>query len=149
MIKAIPNFPCYFADSDGVIYTTRRRGSQRKDWPMVVKQSHYHKRYMKINMINSYGKRATQYVHLIILKTFIGDKPFANAEGRHLNGVSDDNRLINLAWGTQSENQADKLRKKSLKVALIRKFLLNGIDDLDIAILLNITLHSIQKIREG
>ncbi len=45
----------------------------------------------------------------LVLETFVGPRPF-KAVVRHLNGNSQDDRLINLAWGTQSENILDKIK---------------------------------------
>ena len=52
------------------------------------------------------GKCLTQKVHRHVLKAFVGSPP-DGALTRHLNGVRDDNRLENLAWGTDAENMAD------------------------------------------
>lgn len=48
-------------------------------------------------------------VHRLVALAFHGQgKP--NEQVRHLNGVKTDPRAENLAWGTQSENEADKYR---------------------------------------
>jgi hypothetical protein len=46
-------------------------------------------------------------VHRAVLNTFLGPQP--EMQARHLNGVKSDNRLRNLAWGTNAENQADRV----------------------------------------
>lgn len=51
----------------------------------------------------------TRTVHQLVLEAFCGPKPLG-MQTRHLNDVKTDNRLINLAYGTQSENEQDKLR---------------------------------------
>ena len=48
-------------------------------------------------------------LHRVILETFVGPAP-EGAVARHLNDVRTDNRLENLAWGTQQENVDDMLR---------------------------------------
>lgn len=48
-------------------------------------------------------------VHWLVLEAFVGPRP-AGAMGRHLNDIPGDNRLENLAWGTQTENMADAKR---------------------------------------
>lgn len=48
-------------------------------------------------------------VHHLVLEAFVGPCP-AGLEGCHNNGVSDDNRLINLRWDTRSANQLDAVR---------------------------------------
>jgi hypothetical protein len=49
------------------------------------------------------------YVHSLELTAFIGPRP-PGMECRHLNGDPQDNRLINLTWGTRQENANDKMR---------------------------------------
>lgn len=48
------------------------------------------------------------YMHRAVLITHVGP-PIDGQCTRHLNGVRDDNRLENLAWGSVSENMADKV----------------------------------------
>ena len=54
------------------------------------------------------GKFKRFLVHTLVLRTFVGPKP-PGMETRHLNGNRRDNRLENLAYGTGSENQADRV----------------------------------------
>lgn len=51
--------------------------------------------------------RQTFQVHRLVLETFVGKRP-EGMEARHLNGNSDDPRLVNLEWGTHSENMKDR-----------------------------------------
>lgn len=53
------------------------------------------------------GKRRTFTVHSVIMLTFVGPRP-EGLEIRHLNGVPDDNRVVNLAYGTALENAEDR-----------------------------------------
>jgi hypothetical protein len=55
------------------------------------------------------GNRGRDYVHKIVLTTFVGPRP-KGMECRHLNGDRGDNRLENLRWGTRMENLADMVR---------------------------------------
>ncbi len=52
-------------------------------------------------------KKRTEYVHVLMLETFIGPRPL-NAETRHLDGNPLNNNLTNLAWGTYQEQAQDK-----------------------------------------
>ena len=58
------------------------------------------------------GKRATLFVHVLVLTAFVGPRP-AGQEGCHGNGIRTDNRLVNLRWDTRSENQKDSVRHGS------------------------------------
>ena len=54
------------------------------------------------------GKRKTYKVHRLMVNTFY--KPKKKYETRHLNGSRDFNVLSNLAPGTKSENQKDRIK---------------------------------------
>jgi hypothetical protein len=54
------------------------------------------------------GKQASELVHRAVAAAFYGPQP--GLVVRHINGVRDDNRLLNLEWGTFAENEADKVR---------------------------------------
>ena len=55
------------------------------------------------------GKRRWTYVHRLVLMTFVGPAP-EGMEGCHGNGRPADNRLANLRWASQSENNRDRVR---------------------------------------
>jgi hypothetical protein len=61
------------------------------------------------------GKVKNAWVHCIMLEAFVGPRPFAGAEGRHLDGKPARNVLDNLCWGTRQENQQDKAKHGSTK----------------------------------
>lgn len=54
------------------------------------------------------GLQVQKKVHRLILESFVGECP-DGMETRHLNGSSTDNRRLNLAWGTPSENTFDRV----------------------------------------
>ena len=53
------------------------------------------------------GARKVAGVHRLVLWAFVCP-PGKGLEARHLNGNRQDNRLCNLAWGTKTQNMADK-----------------------------------------
>lgn len=53
--------------------------------------------------------RRTLLVHRLVLEAFVGPRP-DGMHGLHRNGNHLDNRLLNLAWGTASENLFDQVR---------------------------------------
>lgn len=57
--------------------------------------------------VDIHGKH--EYVHRLVAKAFIGPEP-AGQEVRHLNGNPSDNRAVNLAYGTRSQNTLDTVR---------------------------------------
>lgn len=55
------------------------------------------------------GKQETRWVHQLVMLAFIGPMEDGKVV-RHLNDVPHDNRLENLAYGTQAENMQDMIR---------------------------------------
>lgn len=104
MISSIPNYPGYYADDQGRVYSNRS-GAMRELSQRI------HKGYYRVNL--SVGERPrkkySEQVHKLVLITFVGEKE----EGmmcRHLNGNALDNRLENLTWGTPKENVQDSIK---------------------------------------
>jgi hypothetical protein len=65
--------------------------------------------YPVVSLSKDGEKRRTISVHKVILQTFRGARP-EGLISRHLNGNRLDSRLENLAYGTHSENEQDKVR---------------------------------------
>mgnify|MGYP006447086611 CR=1 FL=1 len=52
------------------------------------------------------GRRNSRTVHSLVLETFVGPRP-PGCDVRHVNGNGSDNRLVNLAYSSRSENNRD------------------------------------------
>lgn len=65
--------------------------------------------YLRVNLAGPGAPRAARLVHQLVLEAFAGPRPAGNVV-RHLNGVRDDNRIVNLAWGTHQQNSDDMCR---------------------------------------
>jgi hypothetical protein len=63
--------------------------------------------HVHVNLCKN-GKCKSRKVHQLVLETFVGSRP-ENYDVRHLNGISDDNRLENLVYGTRKENGQDNI----------------------------------------
>ena len=106
---AIPEFDGYEASDVGRIRSIERidtAGCRRKG--RILKQYCRPDGYLIVNLCTGQGRQTRCRVHRLVLATFIG-KPNPNSDGRHINGIKNDNRLTNLAWGTRSENERDKV----------------------------------------
>jgi hypothetical protein len=58
--------------------------------------------YFHVNLYKD-GIRKQYLIHRLVCLNFL-DNPFNKPDVNHLNGIKDDNRLINLEWSTRSEN---------------------------------------------
>lgn len=70
--------------------------------------------HLQVRLCAGKGVGRMHQVHCLVASAFLGPAP-EGMQTRHLNGVANDNRLENLAYGTGSENQIDCYRygKKS------------------------------------
>ena len=106
----------YEVSNQGRVRTVARKTVRSNGRPTTInskirKLSVDKKGYLRVTLVKN-EKRRTHTVHSLVLSAFVGPRP----EGyltRHLNGIPDDNRLRNLAWGTGSENQYDAVNHGS------------------------------------
>ena len=69
--------------------------------------------YPTVRLMTINGKVKTYRIHILKTKAFIyRPNPLSANVVRHLNDVKIDNRLENLAWGTQSDNVYDCVRNR-------------------------------------
>lgn len=102
----IPNFPDYWLTKCGKVGSTK----QSKYIKQLGRREHNQKkdRYI-VGLLNAEGKRVNIFIHTLVLTVFRGPRP-SGMQCRHLNGMSSDNRLENLVWGTPQENSDDRKR---------------------------------------
>ena len=64
--------------------------------------------YLLVKLMTNRGKTRNCKIHILKASAFLfSPNPLAYNVVRHLNDVKTDNRLENLAWGTQSDNMKD------------------------------------------
>jgi hypothetical protein len=80
----------------------RVRGPRRMLKPSI------HDGYARVILYPTKGTRLLRRVHTLVLEAFVSPRP-EGLVGRHLNGIGTDNIVSNLVWGTQSENEQDKV----------------------------------------
>jgi hypothetical protein len=107
-MKPIKDFPGYFADESGNIFSKLPwgKGAKPPSEPRRLKPGKDGGGYLIVGLQKD-GKQYTRKVHQLILETFVGKCP-NGMEACHLNGVRDDNRLKNLRWDTPKANCADR-----------------------------------------
>jgi len=65
--------------------------------------------YFRIGLTKN-NKRKQCFVHILVLESFVGPKPFPKAVCRHLDGNSSSKNILNLKWGTAKENSQDSAK---------------------------------------
>ena len=105
--RPIPGNEKYFADGNGNIWSSPRKGNSKK-WtrPATYEQDGY----LIVQLRSPGQKKRACKVHRLILLAFNGNPPEGKEQVRHLNGDKKDNRPENLCWGDSQENAADRER---------------------------------------
>lgn len=95
VFKKIPGHPDYSVSNFGEI---------RNDITGLIRTPQKHnKGYLKMRLN---GKN--YFIHRLVLMTFIGPAPEDKPQTRHLDGDPTNNKLTNLRWASQAENEDDK-----------------------------------------
>lgn len=92
-----PEFTFWRVSSLGRIWSARGRGKFIR--PAKTQYGH---------LMVVPQRRKNRLVHRLVAEAFIGPRP-EGADIRHLNGVHTDNRAVNLAYGTRTENIMDAI----------------------------------------
>jgi hypothetical protein len=86
-----------------------RWGPTRRSWPAVtLRTMPLWDGHLRVNFVGA-KRRSSPKVHLLVLEAFVGPRP-EGALGCHKDDDPANNALINLYWGTHSENQLDSVR---------------------------------------
>lgn len=110
--RDIPEWPGYRVDSEGGVWTNWTKDHTHKavramGWRRLQPQR-TKRGYLHVSLYRPGTGVVRQFrVHRLVLLAFVGPCP-AGMEGCHLNGIPDDNRIANLAWGTRRHNAADR-----------------------------------------
>lgn len=101
---ALPGHPGYWVSDRGRVksVTTPRR---RQRGRMLKRNPSGNGGHLGVTLSNG-GATRQVYVHRLVAERFL-DNPDSLPVVRHLNDVPTDNRVENLAWGTQADNMAD------------------------------------------
>lgn len=97
--RPIPGYPCYWASDSGRIASTKQGG-----W-RVLRPRVNNKGYSELSVHNGTGF-VTMRVHTLVALAFYGARPSCLVT-RHLDGNKLNNRVDNLRYGTNLENEED------------------------------------------
>jgi len=101
----VVGFEGFYDVSDlGLVWTYRRKGTKGG----LLKTLLDNRNYQQINVCRD-GVKIHTHVHVLVATAFHGPCP-AGMECRHLDGNRSNNVASNLAWGTASENNLDRVR---------------------------------------
>lgn len=107
----VPDWPGYRVSTTGRVQTKRHRnGMPAQDWrdltPVPDGMG-----YPQVRLYRNGDKPRWFFVSRLVLTVHVGPPPFPEAVARHIHNRDPwDNRAENLAWGTQADNCADKVR---------------------------------------
>lgn len=113
--KMIPDFPAYRVSNTGRIQSRWKRGAFFSGFRIedVWKDLPTHpdtKGYLQVHLCDGYGKVKTARLHNLVAELFLGKKPDDKKVIRHLDSNPSNNRVDNLAYGTYTENENDKIQ---------------------------------------
>lgn len=97
--KDIPGYEGLYQVSDlGNVLSSRFSGQ-------FLKPNRHRDGYLKV-YLHKNGARSVRFVHRLVAEAFLG---LSDLDVRHNNGNPSDNRLLNIRYGTPSENAMDSV----------------------------------------
>lgn len=104
--RQIPSFPHYAVDESGNVKRIAPGICNGK--PGKIMKPYRRSDGYNMFILRRDGKSFYRKAHQLVAETFIGPKPFANAEVCHNDGSRTNDHVSNLRWDTRKGNQADK-----------------------------------------
>jgi hypothetical protein len=109
------------------------------------------------------NKNCNVKVHILIAKTFHGEKPFINAQVNHIDGNKTNNNAYNLEWCTPQENVSHSImlgllplgenrpnaKHKECDILEMYRLYKNGSTVKEIALIYNDSTNNIRQIVKG
>lgn len=106
--RVVREIPDYLVSCQGRVRSChKRRGSTEPSHPLAQRTTPNGYRSVTLSFAGS-DVRHKRYVHRIVLRAFVGEPVYPAIFAAHLNDERTDNRLLNLKWSTQRENESHK-----------------------------------------
>jgi hypothetical protein len=95
----------YFVSNLGSVASA----AQTRGAPRLMTLTQMPSGYLSVGLVKSVGEKAAfRLVHKLVVQAFRGDKPtLEHTDVRHKDRNKTNNRLLNVVWGTRSENMLD------------------------------------------
>ena len=108
-IRPVPSAPGCYVSACGRVFSSlpciRDANQQVRERKPITTKHGYISVTLQINK-----RRTLRYVHRLVAEVFLPPPEGNQNVVRHLNGDPGDNRISNLAWGTQADNMQDAVR---------------------------------------
>lgn len=103
----LAGLPGYAIDREGTVYSVAHnwRGYGARALVPVLNS----RGYLRVRLTVA-GRRRSHFIHKLVAYAFVGPRPSPRHEVRHLDGNPLRNAVDNIAWGTRTENAADRER---------------------------------------
>ena len=108
--RVVQEIPDYLVSCQGRVRSCHTRRNRRRgvpSHPLAQRTTPNGYRSVTLSFSGS-DVRHKRYVHRIVLRAFVGEPVYPAIYAAHLNDERDDNRLLNLKWSTQRENESHK-----------------------------------------
>ena len=160
-IKPIKDFDGYFISNYGEIYSKWvGKGYKAKIGDTLRRLNPIHSDSRWAVGLHKKGKKVNKRIHIIVLETFIGNRPNGMEACHFPDRNTSNNRLDNLRWDTKQSNQNDRVyhkttnrgerngsaKLKEAEVREIRNKLNKGITYHQLAIEYKVAISTIQQI---
>jgi hypothetical protein len=160
--RSIPTHPGYFVDEGGQVWSCRVHGRIASALRLLKPYPINESGHLAVRLGDGSGNTTSRLVHHLVLEAFTGPCP-PGLQARHLDGNPANNRPGNLVWGTQSENEQDKVRhgtdnrgERSWRaklteetVHLIRALIARGVQKRRIAAGLRVSVSAVEYVGTG